>query len=782
RMRDSIEAQRSAAELDYTDLALQAGQHHELLARLSSRVQDHPLDERLAAQFMLALYRCGQQAKALSHYQETRQLLVMELGTEPSPPLQELHQRILEADVDLVAGSGGIAAPVATVPRQLPAPPGFFTGRTGELARLDRMLDEPEDRNRVVVVAISGGGGVGKTWLALRWAHSHANEFHDGQLYVNLCGFDPTGTPVEPGHALRGFLTALGVVPADIPADVTDQASLYRSLTARKRMLVVLDNARDTAHVQHLLPGSPTCTVLVTSRDHLAGLVVSHGAQPMLLDVLPHDDARALLTSRLDATRLVEEPDAVASILDSCSGLPLALGVVAGRAAMLHRLPLEVLALELREAATRLGALELGDADTGVRAVLSSSYAALAPEQAELFRLLCLAPGPDIGVPAVAVLSGRTAAKVRAVLRMLEEVSLVGQYTFGRYRMHDLIRLFGRERAASNDAGPAVRRLVDFYLHTAHAADRVLDPHSPAIELGPPVGGAVPEPLATEAAALAWLDNEHANLLAVQRWAAEQGQHAAVWQIAWALTTFHLRRGHLNDDILAWHAGLVAAQHLSDQRTEALAHRMLGDTHARLGDHAAAFGHLGQALSLAEEADDISGHAHAHTALSHAWATQGDEKEALRHAALALPLYRALDNSVWEARTLNQMGRLAANLGSTEQAIRHCEAALALSRRHSDRHGEADALASLGFIAHHSGEHSNAVHYDHQSLTLYGDLGDRYNEAATLEHLGRVHSALNRHDQARQTWHQALELYHAQRRTSEAQRVRHLIAAWWHST
>ncbi|MCA1675170.1 MAG: hypothetical protein LC799_24255, partial [Actinobacteria bacterium] len=327
------------------------------------------------------------------------------------------------------------------VPRQLPGASRLFTGRARELIRLTAVLDTGAEQGATVVIsAIGGAGGIGKTTLALHWAHQNMERFPDGQLYVNLRGFDPSGTPMPPAMAVRGFLDALGVEPGAIPVDLDAQAGLYRSLVAGKRMLIVLDNARDTAHVAPLLPGSPTCTVLVTSRQQLAGLVTAHGAWHLALDTLTEVEGRELLTRHLGPDRVAAESEALSYLLERCAGLPLALGIVAARAVAHPRFPLAVLAEELRETAARLDAWDAGELNVNLRAVFSCSYDALAAEAAEVFRLLGIAPGPDISLAAVASLTAQSITRARALLRDLEAAYLVQQHAPGRYRMHDLIR------------------------------------------------------------------------------------------------------------------------------------------------------------------------------------------------------------------------------------------------------------------------------------------------------------------------------------------------------
>ncbi|MBB5898100.1 BTAD domain-containing putative transcriptional regulator [Kutzneria kofuensis] len=782
-LRTTLDAERRAVELDRIDTALRCGRHAELLPILSTLAAQHPLDERVAGQLMLALYRSGRQADALQHYHHSRQRLAEELGTDPGAPLQSLHQQILTADPDLASPTHGTArSHRPPVPHQLPAPPRWFTGRTDELTALSQALDA-ESAATVVISAIGGVGGIGKTWLALHWAYQHLDRFPDGQLYVNLRGFDPTGQPMPAEAAVRGFLDALGIAPDAHPVDPDAQAALYRSLVAGKQMLILLDNARDAAQVAPLLPGSPTCTVVVTSRDRLTGLISTHGAHPLALDVLDEPAARDLLARRLGGDRLAAEPEAVAELLAFCAGLPLALTIVAGRAQTHPDFPLATLAAELRDAATRLIVLDEDAPAASLPAVLSWSYHALATEQARVFGLLGIAPGWDISLPAVAGLTALPAGRARAVLRDLERVSLIQQQVPGRYRMHDLIGLYAADQAhrdhPENVREAALRRLLDFYTHTAYAAARRLDPHRPDIRLDPPAPGTHPHPLPDDPAAMAWLASEHTNLLAAQRTATTRARHHAVWQLAWSLTTFHVRRGHLHDQLAVWRFALDAAEHLPDPTTRTLARRRLGVAYAKLGRHEEAIEHLHRALALAEHHHSPAEQAHTHRMLAIAWERRGDDRRALDHATRALDLHRTFDQPVGEAHALNLVGWYAGRLGEYATARAHCLAALTL-HHHNDPDGEARTLDTLGYIDHHTGHHHQAVHHYQHALDLFRSLGHAYDAAGTLDGLGHPHAALGQHEQARTVWREALELYRQQGRDEDADRVRRQLDALDH--
>lgn len=763
-VREGLARERFAADTDRADLALALGRHAELCAELTARADAHPLDEHVAGQLMLALYRTGRQAEALLRFDDVRTRLADEVGADPGPELRDLHRRILGNDPAL-----GHTTP-RDVPRQLPAPP-VFTGRVTELTLLDKALADAS--GTVLISAIGGAGGLGKTWLALAWAHQHIELFPDGQLFTDLRGFSPTEQLVPPDAALFGFLTALGVASNRIPADLDAKAALYRSLVSGKRMLVVLDNAATADQVVPLLPGSPSCTVLVTGRTVLASLIDRHGARHLQLDVLPRAEARGLLAARLGADRAAAESGAVDELVELCGGYPLALSITARNVANRPGTPLAEVAAELRE----LG-LEMLDHDTDPAAslptVLSWSLRRLTDEQRTVFGLLGIAPGPDATLPALVSLAALTPARARRALTALEEASLLERRPHGRHTMHDLIRAYAATTANNLDEPvreAALQRVVDFYLHSAFAADRLLNPHRQLLQPGPPAHGVHPQLLSDAAAAMVWLEAEHSTLLATQRAAVALGNHQVVYQLAWTLDTFHARRGHLRDALATWRAAVDAAVHLPDPATGSRAHRLLGRACSRLGLHEESIEHLGEALSLAVRHDDPTEQAHTHRSLAAAWARREDNRRAFDHARHARDLYSTLDNPSWDAESLNAVGWYAARLGDFDTAREHCHAALTLHRRNRNPHSEAATLDRLGLVAHRTGDHQQAIDHYQQALTLYRAHGHTYEFADTLERLGHPHAAFGRHDQARKAWQEALRLYRDQGRDNDAARV-----------
>lgn len=782
--RDRLEQERLAAEHELVDARLRAGCGGELLAELSARAARHPLDERVAGQYLLALHRAGRTTDALEHYTHIRTQLVEELGTEPGAPLQELHRQILSADPRLIAAPAStthvVTAAQPVVPRQLPAGLSSFVGREDALQHLDTWLNATGTAGTVGIASIVGTGGMGKTSLALHWAHHNADRFPDGHLWVDLRGFSP-GHPRQAADVLADFLAALGVDRDHQPQDTDARAALYRTHTTGKRMLVVLDNAANTTQITPLLPGSETCMVLVTSRNRLPGLIIGHGTRHLSLDVLSDVEARALLIERLGVGRVREESAAVDELVKLCGGFPLALSIIAGHASTRPHLSLTTLAADLRDLG--LSALEDNEPNASLPTVLSWSRDALTSEQDRLFALLGIAPGADISLPAAACLVGLPLADTRALLLGLEQSSLIIQDASGRYRMHDLIRAYATDavrRLPDEVRDAAVQRVLDFCTHTAYNADLLLDVHRGAVGLAPPSPGTHVHSLSDAPEAMAWFDSERATLLAAQHVAALQCQHHTVWWLALSLDTFHHRRGHRHDRLAAWRAAAHAAEHLPDQTPRLVAHRHLGRACTALGLHEEAIGHLHHALSLAEDHEALYEQGHVHQALARVWGKH-DDRKALHHATQALRLFHDLDRPLCQAHGHHAVGWYTARLGDHDAARSHFRAALTLHRRHHNPTGEANALDSLGYVEHNTGDHHQAIHYYRQALVLRRSLGNAYDAASTLEHLGSPHTALGQCDDARAAWREALAMYRQQGRESDAKGVLRRLAALDHT-
>ena len=656
------------------------------------------------------------------------------------------------------------ASPEVAVPRQLPAAAAGFAGRAAELEALTSLLEEAAPPGGTVVIsAVDGTAGIGKTALAVQWAHQVAGRFPDGQLYVNLRGFDPAGPPMTPAEAVRGFLDAFEVPAVRIPVSLDAQAALYRSLLAGRRVLVVLDNARDTGQVRPLLPGSPGSSVVVTSRNRLTSLIAD-GAHPLTVELFTLTDARQMLARRLGADRVAAQPQAVQQIIARCARLPLALSIVAARAAAHPDFPLTALAEELRDAEGRLPALDAGEAATSVTAVFSWSYRQLSDPAARLFRLLGLHPGPDITAPAAASLAAVPLTAARPMLAELYRANLITEHTPGRFTFHDLLRDYATTQTRTHDPGTdrnaALQRMLDHYLHTAQAAWYLSYPHQQqAITLAPPLPGVTPEEPGDYPAAWAWFTAEYPVLLAAIQLAADTGHHTHAWQLPHTLVPFFERQGHWHDFAATHHIALTATQDHADQQGQAHAHLGIGQARAEIGRLDQARPHLQHALRLFEELGDQAGQSHAHNYLGMTFRIQERYGEALKHMQQAVNLVRAHGGYPRGlAAALNSLGWVHALLGNAQQALAYSQQALALFQDLGDRWGEAAALDTIGYAHHHLGRHQQAAGYFEQALAIDRELGDLYSQATDYDHLGDALHAAGNTTQARHAWQQALNI------------------------
>jgi len=684
---------------------------------------------------------------------ETSTIAWIALPDHPYPPDED--------GLEIPSADSGVA-----VPHQLPAYTAHFAGRARELAALTDLLDTADIRRTagmVVISAIGGTAGIGKTTLALRWAHKVAGRFPDGQLYINLRGFDPSGSPVTPAEAVRCFLDALGVEPGRIPAHLDAQAALYRSLIADRRILMVLDNAYSSDQLRPLLPGDGTCLVLVTSRNQLTGLVAQEGARLLILDLLPEAEALELLEQRLGQQRVAADPEAADELIHLCARLPLALCIVAARATARPGFPLAALTAELQDADSRLDSFSGRDLATDLRAVFSWSYEQLSTAAARMFRLLGVHPGPDISVSAAASLAGIPSSQARMQLVSLREAHLVTEQTPGRYAFHDLLRAYAVSQAEEEDTPAdrhaAICRVLDHYLHTGLAAVALLSPDRDPIDVKPAQPGVFLESFGNHRMALDWFDAERSVLLVSIERALGEDFDTHAWQIAWALEVFLDRKGHWHDWAATQRTALAAAVRLSDHDWQSRSCRSLARAYSRLGLHEDACAQLHEALTLSEKFGDLASQARTHMGFSIVLERQGRQNEAINHARQALNKYRKLGNKDGQANALNSVGWLYARLGEHERALSYCQEALSLLQGLSDRSGEAATWDSLGYIhsqLHHDPEAFGC--FEH-ALNLYQELGDRYYEARTLMHLGDAARAADSLDKTCDAWRQALTIF-----------------------
>jgi len=629
---------------------------------------------------------------------------------------------------------GGRARVVAAhLPATLPA----FVGRRDQLATLSQVLQQPG--GTAVITAIGGTAGVGKTALAVHWAHQVAAEFPDGQLYVNLRGFDPSGTPVTPEEAIRVLLDSLDVPAEQRPETVEAQLGLYRSLLAGKRMLVLLDNARDAAQVRPLLPGAPTCRVIVTSRNQLTGLVATAAARPLQLDVLTDREASQLLEQRLGADRLAAHPGA----------------------AMQPDLDLREIAAELAARPPLDAFRDDSDPAADVRAAFSWSYRQLDTGAGHAFRLAGLHPGPDLERYAVAALSGVTAGQAGQSLATLAHSSMIQSAGPGRYGMHDLLRGYARELAAADGARTqrqALTRLFDYYLYAAATA---MDTLFPAERHRRPRVAAPDSPipvLAGEAEARAWLDAERANLVAVTAHMADEGWPGHAIRLAATLYRYFDLGRHFAEAVAVHSRACDAARSVGDQVAEAHALHNLGAVDLRLGRYPQGAASIGQALDLLRATGDRPGQARALGNLGLAALLQGDTQQAVGHFTESLALHREIGDRTGQARALGNLGFAALRQGQYGQAARDLGESLALCRETGDRGGEARALANLGEVALRQDRFQEAARHLYEALALLREVGDRASEADTLANLGVINLRQGRFTQAGEHLQQALVL------------------------
>jgi tetratricopeptide (TPR) repeat protein len=633
------------------------------------------------------------------------------------------------------------------VPRQLPAAIPHFVGRRAELDRVTSLANRAGGQGGPAggqVICVVGTAGVGKTTLVIHWARQHADRFPDGQLYVNLQGFEPDGEPVDPSAVLHRFLDALQVPAGRIPTDRQARIDLFRTLTDDRRLLVVLDNARSTDQIRPLLPGGSGCTVLVTSRQDLPALVVHSQATLLRLELFSMAEARELLGALMGGERMRSDPVAVDRLIEQCDRLPLAVALLAARVAVDPTRSYGALAGELRAEADRLAALSDQDSvSTDLRAVFSVSYRTLSAVSARVFRLVALHPGARFGVAALASMAAIDPGGLSAALTEITRANLLTQHTEDRYRCHALLRAYAADRLRAEESAPdreaATRRMLGHYLWTALRAALLLNPTRSPIDLGAPPAGVDTEDLVDHDRALAWFDEEYPVLCGLVTHLDGIGDDR-VWQLVWTLADYQDRVGHWPDMIDHHRIALAAATRAGSHDALIRTHGGLGRVHLRTGEHAAAFDHFVETLRLAEQTGDEAGQARAHRAIAQAHEFAGHYGPALDHARCALRLADDRDNH-GRASALNAIGWYHAKLGDYQPALRHCRLALKLHRQLADLHGTAAALDSLGFAHHGLGNHAEAVTSFGSALELFVRLGDRYKQADTLTRLADVHHA-----------------------------------------
>ncbi|MBN6034099.1 BTAD domain-containing putative transcriptional regulator [Amycolatopsis sp. 195334CR] len=770
--RERLGREHLATRLDLLETRLRLGEGRQLVTELATLADEHPYDEQIARQYMTALHRAGRTADALDHFRRIRGQLASELGVDPAAPLRELHQRLL--------GTNQPVAGPPVVPRQLPAAIRDFTGRDEHLAELDALLPSHDQAagHAVVISALDGSAGIGKTTLAVHWAHRVQHRFPDGTLHTNLRGYGP-GRPASPDEALDDFLVALGVPAAAVPAGTTARTGLLRTLLSGRRVLIVLDNANSAEQVRPLLPGTPGSMVLVTSRDSLTGLVVTDAAHRLTLDVLTSAEALRLVTGIVGRERATAEAGALRELVRLCARLPLALRIAAARVAAQQHVSITDVVAELAgDNRSRLDVLAWGDDPyAAVRTVLDWSYERLPARQALLFRRLGLHPGPDVSLPAAAALLGLPVRETRDLLTALVHANLIA--SVARDRFHDLLRAYAAEHAHDldheDDRRQALDALLTWYAHTAHNADRLLYPASTRLVSRPPEPRC-PHPLADRNHAWAWFTAERANLIAALHHAAdaELDEHALGLVDAFG---FLVLMGGWDERITTADAALVSARRAGDHAHEANVLLARGEALVHL-NRPDAEADLTRAAELARETGHTPVRIAALNDLGRLMLGQGRHADARRFLDTALTLSRGVDTGRWEAIVNGMLAKVHTDAGDHGKAIEHGQRSARLRHRIGDSDGEACALTSLAKAWQGLGEHDRAIAHCRQAIALgRASLGSQDETlapplavlAGSLHHLGRVGEAL-------ECWREAAAIYAERGLDADAAAIReHLL-------
>ena len=734
------------------DVDLSSGRTDDLVAQLRDLTARHPLRERFWGQLMRALWYTGRQADALEAYRSLYRLLADELGVEPGIDIQTLHRQILTDDAP-AAGSRP-SSPSVAIPRQLPADVAAFVGRDHELADLDRV----PDAKTVVITAIDGMAGIGKTALAVHAAHRLASRFPDGQLFIDLHGYTQGVAPVDPGDALERMLRAVGVSGEQIPRHLDERAALFRSSLAGRAMVIVLDNAASEAQVAPLLPGSPGCLVLVTSRLRLTGLSQSH---TLSLDTLSQADAVALFARTVGVERLAGEASAlVAEAVDLCGRLPLAIRIAAARLRSRPAWRVVHLIERLREFEQRLAELAAGQGSVG--AALDLSYRQLALDEQRAYRRLGLHSGTDIDVYAAAALTGTTPVRARRLLDVLLDAHLLQEPAPGRYRFHDLIRAHAAHAAATTD--PEVDRraamdgLFDYYGRTATTAMDTLYPFESDRRPRLPPPDTLGPPLSEQREAAAWLDVELANLLATARHAVAHSRPGHVQHLSATLHR-HLRtRARYTDANTLHDQALAAAQATGDRAGQVAALAELGDIHRRQGRHKQATADFERALEIARATGNHYGEVDALNGLGWVQRRLGRYEEATSRFEQALEITLATGDHSGQVDALTGLGDSCWARGLHAEACQRFEHALAVARASGNRIGQLDALSTLGHMYLQQGQHARATDNFNQTLAIARVTGHRNAELRAILGLGRIHQLHGRHERAIKSYERVLDL------------------------
>ncbi|MER6167582.1 helix-turn-helix domain-containing protein [Streptomyces violaceorubidus] len=647
------------------------------------------------------------------------------------------------------------------VPRQLPPDLAVFRGREGVLAQLRALEDRAAAQGgHVVISSIGGMAGVGKTALAVHWAHQMSERFPDGQLYVNLRGFDDLGKPLDPGDALGVFLRGLGVPSTDIPSATEQRGALFRQRAATLRLVVVLDNARDAEQVRPLLPAAPGCLTVVTSRNQLLGLAAADGATPVGLDVWTPEESLAALAARIGAERCAAEPEAAAELVHLCGHLPLAVAVVGAQLGAEPRLPLRVAVAELREARPRLDALSADDSSVDVRAVFSRSYRALGPATARFFRYLSLHPGSAASAQAAASLAGLPMTQARGHLRELASASLVSRDAEGRYVLHDLVRAYGAELAEHHDDDRlgALDRLLSYLHHNAKSANVHVTQQFRSGLPDDPAAGTVHVTIDNRADALDWYRQEEQTAAAALRAVDEPRLQRRRIDVALEWVSYNETTGRWPEEIAATRIALDAALGLDDPvAVERSSHNLIRALiETGRGDEAGGLIETRLPYLSRLPAEHRTG---AERRASWVCSKLERHEEALGHARTALTIARTLGRPDELARALLELAFKVSDMGENQEAVALCEEALPVCRDTGERRFEAMAWGTLGVARLGLDDLDTAVDDLKKARHLFGETLDVYNEAETLDNLATVHQRRGATEEARACWLEAAELF-----------------------
>jgi DNA-binding SARP family transcriptional activator len=757
--RDRLTQWRAALIESLLELDLELGAHAEAVSKLTAASAEHPLRERLRALLMLALYRSGRQAEALGVYADTRRLLAEELGIDPSAELKDLHQRILEADPSLAAPAGSApTSPEVVRPAQLPAIVPDFTGRAAVVRELAGQLASAASEHGVMAVsAVAGIGGVGKTTLAVYVAHAAREAFPDGQLYVDLQGTSPR--PSEPEAVLASFLRALGLADAAIPDSLADRAALFRSTLDGRRVLALLDNAYDAAQIRQLLPGTPGCAALVTSRVRMVDLA---GAHLVDLDVMSPEEALELFTRIAGEERVSSERQAALDVVAACGFLPLAIRIAAARLAARRTWTVSVLARKLGDQRRRLDELRAGD--LAVKATFALGYGHLSPAQARAFRLLSLPDGPDISLPAAAAALDLDVYEAEELLEALVDISLIESAAPARYRFHDLLRLYARECAERDEAGPercaALSRVMDFYLASAactyeweNPGDRVLDHLAPTTHPG--------LTFEDREEALEWLFSESQDLLATVQQAADDGCEGLMRRaVDLLLVTQDLMESgvYARQYEQATRALVSTAQDLGDPVVQGRGRVLLGQLLCMSGRFQQAETESAQAMVQGLAADDPITRSYAPNLRGIVALYGRRTEEGTRYLEQALATFRADGNRHGEAATLSNLARAQTEASDIRGALASTELAVRIYRELGAGFRLGNGLYAMGTALTTAGQLGEAVDCLNESLDIFREARQQLWESMALFRLAKAHLAAGRWRQAAAFAEQALPL------------------------